>query len=78
MAKHSEFGVPRLLVIDDNVAIHEDFRKVLCESLEKEAEDAYLAAEAALFGEVVANRFGISGPGRRRDGSAGPGAGTRL
>ena len=54
MAKHSEFGVPRLLVIDDNVAIHEDFRKVLCGALEKEAEDAYLAAEAALFGEVAA------------------------
>jgi len=54
MAKHSEFGVPRLLVIDDNVAIHDDFRKVLCGALEKEAEDAYLAGEAALFGEVVA------------------------
>jgi len=53
MAKHSEFGVPRLLVIDDNVSIHEDFRKVLCGALEKEAEDAFLAAEAALFGEVA-------------------------
>jgi diguanylate cyclase len=53
MAKHAEFGVPRLLVIDDNVAIHEDFRKVLCGALEKDAEDAFLAAEAALFGEVA-------------------------
>jgi diguanylate cyclase (GGDEF)-like protein len=53
LAKHSEFGVPRLLVIDDNVAIHEDFRKVLCGAAEKDAEDAFLAAEAALFGEVV-------------------------
>jgi len=55
MAKHSEFGAPRLLVIDDNVAkFTEDFRKVLCGALEKEADDAYLAAEAALFGEVAA------------------------
>src|ERR1035441_10105162 len=53
MAKHPEIGAPRLLVIDDNVAIHQDFLKVLGSTPEKAAEDEFLAAEAALFGEPV-------------------------
>jgi hypothetical protein len=35
MAKHPEIGAPRLLVIDDNVAIHQDFLKVLGSTPEK-------------------------------------------
>ena len=53
MAKHPEIGAPRLLVIDDNVAIHQDFLKVLGSTPEKAAENEFLAAEAALFGEPV-------------------------
>ena len=53
MANYSEAGPPRLLVIDDNVAIHDDFRKVLCTAPENAAENEFLAAEAALFGEAV-------------------------
>jgi diguanylate cyclase len=53
MAKHPEIGAPRLLVIDDNVAIHQDFLKVLGSTPEKAAEDEFLAAEAALFGEPI-------------------------
>jgi PAS domain S-box-containing protein len=37
---------PRILVIDDNRAIHEDFRKILCPSLVTELEDL----ETTLFG----------------------------
>lgn len=47
-------GEPRILVIDDNVAIHDDFRKVLCASTETVAEEEFRAAEAALLGETVA------------------------
>src|SRR6185312_1244952 len=28
----TDFGPPRILVIDDNTAIHDDFRKILCVS----------------------------------------------
>ena len=38
----------RILVIDDNRAIHEDFKKILCK---KGAPDNLAADEAALFGE---------------------------
>ena len=41
----------RILVIDDNKAIHEDFKKVLCK---KEGPDDLADAEAALFGEKEA------------------------
>jgi diguanylate cyclase (GGDEF)-like protein len=51
MLKHPEPGLPRILVIDDNHAIHEDFRKVLTSDPQKEAEDVFLAAEAILLGE---------------------------
>src|SRR4029077_19004580 len=43
-----EFANRRVLVVDDNPAIHDDFRKVLVGSYRPEA--ALLAAEAALFG----------------------------
>lgn len=39
----------RVLVIDDNVAIHEDFRKIF--TVEASAERSLLAAGSALFGE---------------------------
>ncbi|MBS0164832.1 response regulator [Nitrospira sp. CMX1] len=39
----------RILVIDDNVNIHEDFRKILCPPIESGALDH---ARAALFGET--------------------------
>ena len=38
----------RILVIDDNRAIHQDFRKILCPKAEHEA---ILKAEASIFGE---------------------------
>jgi two-component system NtrC family sensor kinase len=40
----------RILVIDDNPAIHEDFRKILCEAMPN--ADALSLSEAAFFGEV--------------------------
>lgn len=40
----------RLLIIDDNPSIHEDFRKILC--AEMSTTDALLESEAALFGET--------------------------
>jgi len=47
----------RILVIDDNQAIHDDFRKILGES---DAEDAALqAAEARIFGAPAAMLFEI-------------------
>jgi diguanylate cyclase len=46
-------GEPRILVIDDNVAIHDDFRKVLCASAEEAAEAEFRATEADLLGETV-------------------------
>ena len=46
-------GEPRILVIDDNLAIHDDFRKVLCASAEEAAEAEFRAAEAELLGESV-------------------------
>ena len=39
----------RILVIDDNKAIHEDFRKILCK--QKGAASGMAEAEAALFGD---------------------------
>jgi len=46
-------SLPRLLIIDDNVAIHQDFLKIFGTTAEKAAEAEFLAAEAALFGETV-------------------------
>jgi diguanylate cyclase (GGDEF)-like protein len=49
----ADANLPRLLIIDDNVAIHQDFLKIFGTTAEKAAEDEFLAAEAALFGETV-------------------------
>ena len=46
-------GPPRILIIDDNLAIHDDFRKVLCASAEEAAEADFRVAEAELLGEPV-------------------------
>lgn len=43
----------RILVIDDNRAIHEDFRKILCPASASVADLS--AAEAALFGDELPN-----------------------
>lgn len=40
----------RILVIDDNPAIHEDFRKILCQ--ERHSDSKLAAAEAVLFGGI--------------------------
>jgi len=42
----------RVLVIDDNLAIHADFRKVLSVDPKTEADAIFLAAEAILLGET--------------------------
>ena len=42
----------RILVIDDNRAVHDDFRKILCDRPESGASLA--AAEEVLFGEPAA------------------------
>ncbi|HEY6451174.1 MAG TPA: EAL domain-containing protein [Steroidobacteraceae bacterium] len=56
MTERTVANAMRLLVIDDNLAIHEDFRKVLGGVDQKSAEDEYRAAEAALFGEIGEKR----------------------
>jgi diguanylate cyclase (GGDEF)-like protein len=45
--------MPRILVIDDNHAIHEDFRKVLSVDPQTQADDSFLDAEALLLGETL-------------------------
>ena len=40
---------PRIIVIDDNPAIHDDFRKILCPAVEESPADAM---EAEIFGET--------------------------
>ncbi len=52
MATNSHAGNRRVLVIDDNPSIHEDFVKIL--GPEQGAESALLEAERALLGEPVA------------------------
>jgi len=54
VSNSADVHLPRLLIIDDNVAIHQDFLKIFGTTAEKSAEDEFLAAEAALFGEPVA------------------------
>jgi CheY-like chemotaxis protein len=44
----------RVLVIDDNPAIHEDFRKILCE--DRTSGSKLEVAEEVLFGESIAHR----------------------
>ncbi|MDB5337107.1 MAG: domain S-box [Planctomycetaceae bacterium] len=50
MSSHQEDGPRRILVIDDNRAIHEDFRKIFNSSVQ--SDSALLDAEAALFGDA--------------------------
>jgi diguanylate cyclase (GGDEF)-like protein len=53
----SDSAVPanrRILIIDDNPAIHQDFRKVLSGQAEHSAQAALEALEANLFGEAEA------------------------
>jgi len=46
----------RILIIDDNPAIHEDFRKILCRHDTR--KDALADAKAQLFGDDAPNAFG--------------------
>jgi diguanylate cyclase (GGDEF)-like protein len=52
VVRHPQSGTPRVLLIDDNRAIHEDFRKVLSPDTQSAAEYSFLAAEAILLGET--------------------------
>ncbi len=52
MPKPSPAGSPRILLIDDNRAIHDDFRKVLSPDTQSAAEESFLTAEAILLGEA--------------------------
>jgi diguanylate cyclase len=45
-------GNARIIIIDDNVAIHQDFRKVLGVDSEQSAIDALAVLEADVFGEA--------------------------
>jgi diguanylate cyclase (GGDEF)-like protein/PAS domain S-box-containing protein len=49
-----KFSNRRILVIDDNESIHQDFRKILCAA--PGSETALAASKAALFGQVTATR----------------------
>ncbi|MDY7560875.1 EAL domain-containing protein [Pseudomonas sp. 10B1] len=44
----------RILIIDDTLSIHQDFRKILCPELD--SEQSLASAEAALFGTVKPSR----------------------
>lgn len=48
----------RILLVDDNAAIHEDFRKVL---VAKESDEVIDALKADLFGEVSAKQCNVNG-----------------
>ncbi len=54
----------RVLVVDDNRAIHDDFRKIL---LPRETSAQLIAAEAALFGTVIEEPTVPTGPGIQLD-----------
>jgi diguanylate cyclase (GGDEF)-like protein len=64
--------VNRILVIDDNRAIHEDLRKVLNQDAQGPAEDQLQTAEAILLGETVRRvehrRFEIDSAYQGREG----------
>jgi diguanylate cyclase (GGDEF)-like protein len=53
MANSVPLANRRILIIDDNAAIHLDFRKVLGAQAEHSAQDALDVLEANLFGEAV-------------------------
>jgi diguanylate cyclase (GGDEF)-like protein len=54
MPDSAPLGNRRILIIDDNAAIHGDFRKVLGAQTEHSAQAALDALEANLFGDAVA------------------------
>jgi diguanylate cyclase (GGDEF)-like protein len=54
MASSTSLANRRILIIDDNAAIHLDFRKVLGAQAEHSAQAALDVLEASLFGETVA------------------------
>ncbi len=54
MADSAPLANRRILIIDDNAAIHGDFRKVLGAQTEHSAQAALDALEANLFGDAVA------------------------
>jgi diguanylate cyclase (GGDEF)-like protein len=62
----------RILVIDDNLAIHGDFRKVLTLGEESASQAAFLSAEAILLGEAPASverpNFEVDFAAQGRDG----------
>jgi diguanylate cyclase (GGDEF)-like protein len=62
----------RILVIDDNLAIHDDFRKVLTLGREREGHGAFLSAEAILLGEAPVSverpNFDVDFAAQGRDG----------
>jgi two-component system NtrC family sensor kinase len=51
----------RLLIVDDNRAIHEDFRKILGKR-ETQTSDEFEAANAVLFGEEPADASATAMP----------------
>jgi diguanylate cyclase (GGDEF)-like protein len=55
MASPTPLANRRILIIDDNAAIHLDFRKVLGAQAEHSAQAALDVLEASLFGETVAS-----------------------
>src|ERR1700733_7407406 len=55
MASSTPLANRRILIIDDNAAIHLDFRKVLGAQAEHSAQAALDVLEANLFGDAVAS-----------------------
>lgn len=49
-----EESIPRILIIDDNTAIHADFKKILC--AEESVADDFLDLETSLFGDEGRSR----------------------
>jgi diguanylate cyclase (GGDEF)-like protein len=66
--------MPKILVVDDNPAIHTDFRKVLCVPPDVDAQAALSAAQALLLGELPAGvgrpAFDVDFAGQGREGLA--------
>ena len=53
MSEEIHLSNRRILVVDDNQAIHDDFRKILGPRAEAEADAELLKTEAALFGDTL-------------------------
>src|SRR5882672_6661113 len=53
MSNTGPLGAKRILIIDDNPAIHQDFRKVLGVQAEHSAQAALDVLEANVFGDAV-------------------------